>query len=181
MHVRMMCSRRNRLLPLSLYKFILNGLREIFMSEESVVVEARTAEPEKVKAKRDPLKLKRYRDKYAAKKRAAAQQEPDTRKRAVRVNKKAKPDAQKRGPKGWSEEDKRREGSKRWGLLLRKKRLELGYTQAEFAEFFDIKQPHMCNLEKGTFRPGKYLKELIEKKFFKKVGVGKPRKGAPKA
>lgn len=86
-----------------------------------------------------------------------------------------------RGPKGWPEADRRRDGNLRWAKRLRAKRLELGYTQAEFAQFFDIKQPHMCNLEKATFAPGPKLKELIETKFFRQVGLGKPRKGAPKA
>jgi DNA-binding XRE family transcriptional regulator len=86
-----------------------------------------------------------------------------------------------RGPKGWAPEDRRRDGSKKWGKMVRAKRLELGYTQAEFATFFGIKQPHMCNLEKGTFKPGDKVKNLIEAKFFKQVGLGKPRKGAPKA
>lgn len=131
-----------------------------------------------VKTKRDPAKLKEYRDKHIAKKKRGRHGPHPKRKEKKPAKRKA---ASKRGPKGWAPEDRRRDGSKKYGLMLRKKRLELGYTQAEFAEFFNIKQPHMCNLEKGTFRPGPKLKALIDKKFFAQVGRGKPRKGAPKA
>jgi len=73
----------------------------------------------------------------------------------------------KRGPKGWAPEDRMRNGSKKFGLALRKKRLELGWTQAQMGMELGIKQPHMCNLEKGTFAPGPKLLALIEKKYLK--------------
>jgi len=86
-----------------------------------------------------------------------------------------------RGPKGWAEEWRVRKGNKKWAKMLRAKRKELGYTQAEFGQFFGIKQPHMANLESAMFKPGPYLYGLIMKKFFTRVGFVKPRKGAPKA
>lgn len=153
------------------------------MPEVIADAHAFVAPPEK--RLRDPAKLKTYRDKYIAARKAcrdAAEKAKPLSKKAKRVRPKATEDEVpgKRGPKGWAPEYRLREGSKKYGARLRKKRLELGYTQEQFAVFFGIKQPHMCNLEKGTFAPGPKLKALIEKKFFAKVGLGKPRKGAPK-
>jgi DNA-binding XRE family transcriptional regulator len=87
----------------------------------------------------------------------------------------------KRGPQGRPEEERIRNGSKKFGAALRKKRLELGWTQRQMGEILGIKQPHMSNLEKGTFKPGAKLLAIIERKFFKHVGLKKPRKGAPKS
>jgi DNA-binding XRE family transcriptional regulator len=93
---------------------------------------------------------------------------------------KTKPGA-KRGPKGWAEEDRVRNGSRRFGAKLKQKRLELGWTQKQMGEALGILQPHMSNLEMGTFAPGAKLAALIEQKFFASKIPGRPRKGAPKA
>lgn len=85
-----------------------------------------------------------------------------------------------RGPKGWAEKDRLREGLITWGIRLAKKRRSLGLTQAEMAEILGISQPGMCNLEKGTYRPSEELKALVEKKFFKHAGdSGKKRAPRP--
>lgn len=135
--------------------------------------------------KRDPAKLKQYRDKSRAKKAAAksAAKKPKSKKPAKRSAAKAQisPKSSKRGPQGRREQDKIRNGVKSWGLKVRRKRLELGYTQEQFASIVGVKQPHVCNLEKGTFKAGPMLRERIEKMFFDHVGLKKVRKGAPKA
>src|SRR5882724_481078 len=155
----------------------------LLIPEDIQIEESPMTSPEPpAKKNRDPEKLKQYRDTHRAKMKALAPKKAaktaKPKKKVVKAKKKAEePYKSNRGPKGWKPEDRRRDGNKKWGLMLRKKRLELGYTQAQFAEFFNILQPHMCNLEKGTFNPGPKLREIIEKKFFRHVGLGKPRKG----
>lgn len=116
-----------------------------------------------------------------------AKKAPITKKRAPkgpRARKEKLPakrkEAAKRGPIGRPESERVRVGLKGWGKKLRSKRLALGYTQWQFAEILGIKQPSLCNLEKGTFRPSPKLIDLVHKKWFARMGVGKPRKGAPK-
>jgi DNA-binding XRE family transcriptional regulator len=116
----------------------------------------------------------------AAKKKKATPPKKKAEKKSVsKVRSKVKSN---RGPKGWPEEDRVRNGSKKFGARLRAKRKELGWTQAQMGELLGILQPHVSNIEKGTFAPGAKLAGVIEKKFFKShVAKGKPRKGAPKA
>lgn len=107
---------------------------------------------------RDPAKLKKYRKAYLERKEAATH---------------------KRGPKGRPEEERTREGIKSWGLKLRRKRLELGYTQIQFGELIGIGQPTLSNLEMGTYRPGPELRERIDRMFFKHVGDTGKKKTPP--
>lgn len=98
---------------------------------------------------RDPAKLKKYRKAYLERKEHLAH---------------------KRGPHGRPEEKRLREGLKGWGMKLRRKRLELGYTQVEFGQIIGINQPSLSNLEKGTYRPSPELKEKIDRLFFRHAG-----------
>lgn len=135
----------------------------------------------RLKTPRDPEKLRQYRTKSRAKKAAAkaAAKKPKSKRSAAKAQ--IVPKSSKRGPQGRREQDKIRNGIKSWGLKVRRKRLELGYTQEQFAAIVGVKQPHICNLEKGTFKAGPMLRERIEKMFFAHVGLKKVRKGAPKA
>ena len=87
---------------------------------------------------------------------------------------KPKPDAKKRGPKGNPPSKVARSGDAKWGAKVAKKRQALGLTQREMAERFDILQPHMCNLEKGTYEPSAKLRARIDKALFAKVNTASP-------
>lgn len=71
----------------------------------------------------------------------------------------------RRGPQGRPEEDRLRQGLKTWGLKVKRARIAKGLTQRAFAEILGICQPHVCNLEKGTFRPSEELRARIDKKL----------------
>ena len=108
---------------------------------------------------RDPAKLKKYRKAYLERKEAAAH---------------------KRGPKGLPEEQRIRKGVKSFGLKVRRKRLDLGYTQVQFGKLIGVGQPTLSNIEKGTYSAGPELRERIEAMFFRHAGdTGKTKNPRP--
>jgi DNA-binding XRE family transcriptional regulator len=142
------------------------------IAEVQQVVEAEAAS--KPKGKRDPAKLKEYREAHAARVKAARahRAERAAKKEAAKTKsapKKRKsqpqaPGAIRRGPQGRPEDKRLREGLKTWGRKVAAKRKALGLTQAQFGEMVGICQPHVCNIEKGTYKPSDELRARIGKK-----------------
>jgi DNA-binding XRE family transcriptional regulator len=151
------------------------------MTNEALLEAVRIAEAEgtpiKLAKKVRARKVTGKRAKKAPVSKKRAPKGPRSRKEKLPAKRK---ETAKRGPIGRPEAERIRTGLKGWGKKLRAKRLYLGYTQWQFAEILGIKQPSLCNLEKGTFRPSPKLIDLVHKKWFARMGIGKPRKGAPK-
>jgi ribosome-binding protein aMBF1 (putative translation factor) len=110
----------------------------------------------RVRAPRDPAKLKAYQDKWRAK-----QKKANVKKGAKQRAKNAKP--KKKGPQPrYLRGGMLRTGNFTWGKKVAKARQAKGWTQEELAVFVGIKQPHMCNCERGTFKPSAELRIRIE-------------------
>lgn len=137
----------------------------------------------KLKTPRDPEKLRQYRAKSKAKK-AAAKKAPKRRGKGRKLpqiaRKRAIPVTRQRGPKGFTNSGMPRVGNEAWGRKIAKARQFQNMTQQELAEKVGIKQPHMCNVEKGTFKASAKLKAALEAILFGHVGLSKKHKTAPK-
>lgn len=70
-----------------------------------------------------------------------------------------------RGPKGRPEAERIRRGLKGWGRRVAAARRRAGLTQVQAAALLGIRQPSLCNLEKGTYPPSEELRLRIEKKL----------------
>lgn len=119
----------------------------------------------KKRVPRDPAKLKEYQDKWRAKKK----------KQVAKANAKARAKLtpkDRTGPKPrYLRSGMLRTGSFTWGKKVAKARQALGLTQEALAIAVGIKQPHMCNCERGTFKPSKELRARIEQT----LGLAKPK------
>jgi DNA-binding XRE family transcriptional regulator len=145
------------------------------IAEIQQVVEAEVAA--KPKGKRDPAKLKEYRAAHAARVKAARAQRAEraAKKAAAKAAAKAKsapkkrkskpqaPGAVRRGPQGRPEDKRLREGLKTWGRKVAARRKALRLTQAQFGAMVGICQPHVCNIEKGTYKPSDELRTRVDK------------------
>src|SRR5882762_10459690 len=139
--------------------------------------------PKKPKKVRDPKKLKEYQAKWRAKKKKAAKKAKLAmpRAKATRTSKphpkSRKPALSKSGPKErFLRGGLLRTGNFIWGKKVAKARQSKGLTQEELAIAVGIKQPHMCNCERGTFSASKALKARIEAK----LGITRPSRAKPK-
>lgn len=162
---------------------------------------AETPDAKKKRAKKAPAKApaKKKAAKKTPKPRArntarakdrAKQQKPNAgrvtkKQREARSKAHKKPHAGlRRGPKGNPPSKVKRSGDAAFGARVARKRIYLGFTQWELGEKVGIKQPHMCNVEKGTLMPSAELRArlnavLFDKKTDPKL-LKKGHRGAPK-
>ena len=123
--------------------------------------------------KKSPAKKKAAKKAGGARARSAKQKVQSKKKPYLAKNPK------KRGPKGLPESKRHRYGDMAWGARVAKKRIALGFTQGEFGAKIGILQPHVCNIERGTFPPSPKLREKVDQYLLKHVGAAtkkKPRK-----
>lgn len=111
----------------------------------------------RVRPPRDPAKLKEYQDKWRAKKKKQANAKKSAKQRA----KNAKPKTKGPQPR-YLRGGMLRTGNFTWGKKVAKARQAKGLTQQALADAVGIKQPHMCNCERGTFKPSAELRIRIE-------------------